>query len=101
MTFALQRPLKIHQNKTFIGRRAEMHRFQEIEARQEASLVVVYGRRRVGKTELIEQYFRERRLIKFEGLEGASPEAQISHFLYQLSKYTKDPLVSQLKFGSW
>ncbi|MBI1870764.1 MAG: hypothetical protein HYS07_06200, partial [Chlamydiae bacterium] len=101
MTFALQRPLKVHQNKTFIGRRAEMHRFQEIEARQEASLVVVYGRRRVGKTELIEQYFRERRLIKFEGLEGASPEAQISHFLYQLSKYTKDPLVSQLKFGSW
>ena len=38
-------------------------------ALDEAAIIVIYGRRRVGKTELIEQFFRQRHILKFEGLQ--------------------------------
>jgi len=64
------RPRKIYKNQTFIGREAEIQRLTEIVNRQEACMIVVHGRRRTGKTELLEQYFRDRKVLKFE--QGAS-----------------------------
>lgn len=48
----------IKENPRFVGRRSEWQRLDEISKREMACLIAVYGRRRVGKTELIEQYFR-------------------------------------------
>jgi len=35
-----------------------------------ASLVIVYGRRRVGKPRLITEFYRDKQLWRFDGVEG-------------------------------
>jgi len=45
------------------------------------------GRRRIGKTELLEQAFRERNIIKFEGIEGLTGKEQLDSILRQLVLY--------------
>jgi len=49
---------EIVRNPDFVGRKAEKEKLAKAKGSDEASIVVVYGRRRVGKTELIEQFFR-------------------------------------------
>ena len=48
---------------------------------------MVHGRRRVGKTELLEQFFRGRNLLKFEGIEGKGEREQRQAFALQLAQY--------------
>jgi len=62
---------------------------------------VVHGRRRVGKTELIEQVFRERNLLKFEGVEGQDEAYQRRVFMRQLAEYAGDVAIASIEFGSW
>jgi len=52
-----------------------------------ALLAVVYGRRRIGKTALVEQTFRDDTLWKFEGIEAGDRRTQLSFFAKQLSHY--------------
>jgi len=47
-----------------------LERLVKIGNAHKASIVIVYGRRRIGKTELLEQAFRTRNILKFEGREG-------------------------------
>lgn len=44
-------------DKRFIGRELEIDRLAQIEQSDMSEFVAVYGRRRVGKTYLIQQYF--------------------------------------------
>lgn len=95
------KPFEVKPNKNFIGREYELKKLQEIGELNEASIIVVYGRRRVGKTELIERSFHNRNLIKFEGIEGVSAKEQIQNVLRQLSEYVEDPLIAKLSLDSW
>jgi uncharacterized protein len=92
---------KIKENQRFIGRSFERERFKTIAQSKEASIIVVYGRRRVGKTELIEQSYRNRNLLKFEGIEGLPEKRQREHLLMQLSEIFKDPLIAKLQLKTW
>lgn len=85
----------------FIGRKAEQETLKKIASRDEASILVVHGRRRVGKTELIERTFQDRNLLKFEGIEGKSQEDQRKNVLDQLAQYTGDSLFSKLETKTW
>ena len=60
---------EIVRNPHFVGRKAEKEKLAKVGASGEAAIVVVYGRRRVGKTELIEQFFRGEFVWKFEGIQ--------------------------------
>jgi len=51
-----------------------------------SKLTVLYGRRRVGKTRLVEEAFKNARLLQFEGLEGGGTAAQQQHFLETLAQ---------------
>ncbi|MBI2336713.1 MAG: AAA family ATPase [Deltaproteobacteria bacterium] len=92
---------RINANKQFIGREFELSKLAQIADTNEASIVVVYGRRRVGKTELVEQAFRNRNIIKFEGVEGEHKFSQMKHVLSQFSEYAGDPLIAKLNLRSW
>jgi uncharacterized protein len=99
-------------NLKFVGREKEIGSLKKIESRKKSSLVVVHGRRRVGKTELIEQYFRESNLLKFEGLQLNSTsqtrertsecQAQINHCIATLGRYAgQEALFKSVKCQNW
>src|SRR5688572_5854930 len=94
-------PKSIPFNPDFIGRQYERSRLQQIAAQDKASILVVHGRRRVGKTELIEQTFRDRNIIKFEGIEKTGPAYQRRRVLRQLAEYTGDLQIASLKLTTW
>lgn len=52
----------------FVGREEELTRLNELLSKPSASLVVTYGRRRVGKSRLIEEFGRSHRFLSFAGL---------------------------------
>ena len=96
--------MKTYQSKevaSFIGRTEEIKVLNEVSASGEASIVVAYGRRRVGKTTLIEHVYRKRNLLKFEGLEVGDAKKQRQHFLDQLADYSEDPKISRLEARTW
>lgn len=89
------------ENKAFIAREDEKRLLAKIGSADKSAIVVVFGRRRVGKTELLEQSFRERNIVKFEGIEGKDQQRQREHVLYQLAQYTQDSMLLHLKASSW
>lgn len=97
-------------NTKFVGRAQERVRLDEICQKNEAQFIVVYGRRRVGKTELIEQYFQKRKILKFEGVEippkdqrtlTQRQEYQIRQCLERLAVYLENPLIAKLALERW
>jgi AAA+ ATPase superfamily predicted ATPase len=88
-------------NKDFIGRKHEIARLEAFIHLPRAGILVVYGRRRIGKTEMIEQTFRDRHILKFEGLERQNQADQITQVLYQAAQYFEQPYIAKLNFTSW
>lgn len=95
------KPLHVDLKKNFIGRTFELNSLRKIGNAGEASIIVMYGRRRVGKTELLEQAFRDRNLLKFEGIEGLNEKEQFANVMNQLAKYLDDSLISKVVIETW
>lgn len=95
------KPKIIPENTAFVGRQDEFKQLASIASRHEASIIVTYGRRRVGKTELLEQAFRHRNILKFEGIEGQPESAQKLNVLAELAHYCEDPYIAKLQLESW
>lgn len=78
------------QKAPFIGRDTELKRLLQIVAKRTASLVVIKGRRRVGKSRLIEelsQHFNA--YYKFEGIapeKDVTPAHQLAEFCRQIAR---------------
>ncbi len=94
-------PLVIKKNPAFVDRVAEMEKLQSIASADEASIIIMYGRRRIGKTELLEQTFRNRNVLKFEGIEGLSEKEQLSHVMVQLARYVDSPILGKTTVKNW
>ncbi len=80
------------QNKTtmkIIGREREIAYLNELYSSQKSEFVVVYGRRRVGKTFLIKENFRDRILFSFSGMANSSTSEQLVNFNITLRKTFK------------
>jgi AAA+ ATPase superfamily predicted ATPase len=65
-----------------IGRKDEINELSEAFSSNKAEFIVLYGRRRVGKTFLIEQYFKSKKCIYFHvtGVQDGTLKEQISEF---------------------
>ncbi|MES2199012.1 MAG: ATP-binding protein [Chlamydiota bacterium] len=85
----------------FIGRKEELKYIEGALRTKEANILIVYGRRRIGKTELIEHALGERNLLKLEGVEDGNTKAQMYRVLYQLSKALNDPYITHMQFNTW
>lgn len=57
-------------------------------ASKKAELGIIYGRRRIGKSTLLQSLLRKGDLY-FEGIKGLSKQKQIQHFAQQLATQTK------------
>ena len=73
--------------KNIIGRERELKTLQSIEKSKEAEFLAVYGRRRVGKTFLIREYFSasKAKYIEVMGIKDASYNQQLQNFTQALS----------------
>lgn len=80
------------QNERLIGREKEYHRLDQCMSQTSAQLVIVYGRRRVGKTCLINTYFDKRFDFKLTGIYGETREVQLRNFAEELKLHTDRPL---------
>lgn len=69
-----------------VGREIEQELLKEILQSNEAELVAVYGRRRVGKTYLIRQYFKKKMVFDFSGQINGLVEDQLVNFNQKLGQ---------------
>ena len=74
--------------ENIIGRKSEIKRLTEYVESEKAELLAVYGRRRVGKTFLIKQFFNENFTFYFSGSENASKQQQLFNFTTALNQYS-------------
>ena len=72
-----------------IARHKECGQLQRCLQSDQSEFVIVYGRRRIGKTFLIEQFFNKKYDFKFVGGHKLSSKAQLTNFAKALRKYAK------------
>lgn len=66
---------------TIIGRKSELDILNKIYRSKQAEFLAVYGRRRIGKTFLISEYFRNKgKYFELTGTKDASLKTQLSNF---------------------
>ncbi len=85
----------------FIGREKEMASFEALAGLKSPSLVVIRGRRRIGKSRLASECGKGRVFIPFSGLapeKKVTAQDQRDAFAYQLSRHFKLPLMT---FHNW
>ncbi|MEM6964098.1 MAG: ATP-binding protein [Bacteroidota bacterium] len=66
--------------KIFVGRTQESKILRELLATPESEFVALYGRRRVGKTFLIETVYKKQIVFSITGLNGVSSKLQLENF---------------------
>ncbi len=72
-----------------IGRVQEITQFDKVVASSKSEFVAVYGRRRVGKTFLIREYFNYTFDFQLTGLANATTEQQLINFQVTLQRQAK------------
>lgn len=88
-------------DRKFFARENELKKIAELLKSTDSKILCVYGRRRVGKTELIEQALKKQRLIKIEGIQNLSFEDQIFRAQLQLAHILENSKVSEIKLNTW
>lgn len=76
------------EKKKIIGRIKECERLQDCLDNDDAQLIVVYGRRRVGKTYLVNQFFENKFAFKLTGAYGQKKDVQLRNFVAELERKT-------------
>jgi AAA+ ATPase superfamily predicted ATPase len=82
------------QNAPFVGRENELRALNDLLERKTASLVVMRGRRRIGKSRLITEFSKGMKFYAFAGLapkKNVTAQMQRDEFAKQLSMQTRAP----------
>ncbi|MFC1572341.1 ATP-binding protein [Candidatus Eisenbacteria bacterium] len=87
---------------SFVGRRPQLQLLQAIRYdTPEAHLTAIYGRRRIGKTRLVKEAYKNADLLHFEGLEGVGSREQKRHFLKTLSRHSGKQAHQLASMADW
>ncbi|MEI8295110.1 MAG: ATP-binding protein [Alphaproteobacteria bacterium] len=79
----------------FIGRKDELDKLNLLLSKKSASLVVVRGRRRIGKSRLVEEFGKSHSFLRFSGIsptKDVTPQFQRDIFIQQLFQQLNLPL---------
>jgi uncharacterized protein len=85
----------------FVGRSSELDQLKLLLKKKTASLVVIKGRRRIGKSRLVEEFAKDAKLYHFAGLaptKETTAQDQRDEFANQLQAQTGFP---NLRFNDW
>ena len=72
-----------------VGRKKEIELLQRIVESEESEFVALYGRRRIGKTFLIKQFFKNNFTFYFSGSENSTMKIQLENFKNAFQDYFK------------
>lgn len=84
----------------FVNRQEELARLEERYESGQAELFVLYGRRRVGKTELLREFCRDKPHLFFVATLSSDAD-QLATFSQQLWGYTHEAVAEGFTFPSW
>jgi hypothetical protein len=84
----------------FVGRTAELALLEREHAATGGAFVPIYGRRRIGKSELILRFLREKRAIYYVG-KTAPAALQLREFLEQAARVLDEPLLARMSVDGW
>lgn len=74
----------------FIGRTYELQQLKDKYITGKSELVVIYGRRRIGKSSLVEKFAANKEFFfKFEGIEGENTKGQLASGQTKLSLHVR------------
>jgi uncharacterized protein len=80
-----------------IARSTEQSIFDDILQKEEAAFVALYGRRRIGKTFLVEQYFKDKGLFfHLLGIEKAKLKSQLTNFANEFAASFSDGTIQDI-----
>ena len=77
-------------SKEIVGRIKEIEVLKGTLSSHRSELVAVYGRRRIGKTHLVREFFDSKIKFGFTGLEVGDMADQIENFMIKLNEFTND-----------
>lgn len=83
----------------FINRKREMSTLEK-EYNRENSFVVLYGRRRTGKTTLIKEFIKDKNAFYFFA-DKQNESLQINRFKNQLVEHFKDEFLKKIEINDW
>ena len=83
----------------FVNRVEELEILERSYSSNNASLFILYGRRRVGKTELINKFIQNRGVYFLATTEG--DRENINNFKSVISKYLEDVSILKASFDNW
>lgn len=84
----------------FFNRQGELQRLEERYKEKKAQLLVVYGRRRVGKTELLREFARGKRHLYFLA-DLSSAKEQLQEMSERVRLLTQDASLAENPFANW
>ena len=84
-----------------IGREKELHLLESAYKSTRSKLIVVYGRRRIGKTYLLNYFGKNKSYLYFDGIEKEQTPAQLQHVAGQLYQQTNNNLLRGLSPNNW
>ena len=77
-----------------VGRKSQKKIMQGYLERKASAFLAVTGRRRVGKTYLIDQMYGEHFCLRVTGIQNADTATQINNFTQKIAEYSKFPIVT-------
>jgi AAA+ ATPase superfamily predicted ATPase len=84
----------------FINREQEVEFLEEKWHEPKPQLIILWGKRRVGKTELVKQFIQNKPHIYFLS-ESTSEQEQLRRFSLSVAGFFKEPLLETRGFASW
>ncbi len=87
----------------FVAREEELKLLENLLTQKTSSFMVVYGRRRIGKTETIRHFIQENNLTSIEitGVYGANKVAQINTFVRKIERASRGKVKASSKLKEW
>ncbi|QDU65635.1 ATP-binding protein [Engelhardtia mirabilis] len=86
--------------RPFVGRTHELEVLEDLHASGRPELFVLYGRRRVGKTELLQRFCERRRAVYFLAAQVRDKD-NLNAFRECLREGLDDPLLDSIDFPDW
>jgi len=86
--------------REIVGREDEKETLQNALTSHRSELVAVYGRRRIGKTYLVREYYSKQMLFGFTGLSSGKRADQIKNFMLKLNEVT-DQFKTEKQPNDW